>query len=71
MQGRPLTHFAASCRAPFFGSKAGRFYYVLTTEDCRTLPLKALLPEFSAYGVHLKEKRKPCKGAQNTALCDV
>ena len=35
------------------------------------LPPGALLPEFSAHGVHLKEKRKPCKIAQNTALCGI
>jgi hypothetical protein len=71
MRGRPLTHFAAQCRASFFGSKAGRFYYVLTTEACRTLPPGALLPEFSAHGVHLKVKKKSRKIAQNTALCGI
>ena len=30
-----------------------------------------LLPEFSAHGVHLKEKKKPRKRAQNAALCGV
>jgi hypothetical protein len=38
------------------------------SEACRTLPPKALLPEFSAHGVQLKEKKKPRKRAQNTAL---
>ncbi|WP_194611576.1 hypothetical protein [Clostridium vitabionis] len=37
------------------------------SEACRTLPPEALLPEFPAHGVYLKEK-KPRKGAQNTAL---
>jgi endogenous inhibitor of DNA gyrase (YacG/DUF329 family) len=37
------------------------------SEACRTLPPEALLPEFPAHGVYLKEK-KSRKGAQNTAL---
>ena len=38
------------------------------TNDCS---FRALLPEFSAHGVHLKEKKKPRKRAQNAALCGV
>jgi hypothetical protein len=59
------------CQAGIFSSVETALECPQYTTSCRTLPSKALLPEFSAHGVHLKEKKKSRKRAQNTALCGV
>ncbi len=59
------------CRAGIFPSAKTALECPQYVTSCHTLPPKALLPEFSAHGVHLKEKKKPRKGAQNTALCGI
>ena len=56
------------CQPAFFPLGKTAFECPQHVISCRPLSPKALLPEFSAYGVHLKEKKKPRKRAQYTAL---
>ena len=56
------------CQPAFFPLGKTAFECPQHVISCRTLSPKALLPEFPAHGVHLKEKKKPRKRAQYTAL---
>ena len=59
------------CQAGIFPSARTALACPQYTTSCRTLPRGALLPEFPAHGVHLKQKKEPRKRAQNAALCGI
>jgi hypothetical protein len=59
------------CQAGIFPSARTALACPQYVTSCRILPPKALLPEFPAHDVHLKQKKKPRKRVQNTALCGI